>query len=76
MGGTSEKIDQKPEIVETNTQTKTQESTVEDMLKQRLPDSPEKQAFFLTLFKDKQINDIFTQGDITKYMQQKNLSRF
>ena len=76
MGGTSEKIDQKPEIVDTNLQTKTQESTVEDVLKQRLPDSPEKQAFFLTLFKDKQINDIFTQGDIRKYMQQKNLSRF
>ena len=76
MGGTSEKIDQKPEIVDTNIQTKTQESTVENTLKQRLPDNPEKQVFFLTLFKDKQINDIFTQGDIIKYTQQKNLSRF
>lgn len=65
----------KPEIVGTTENTSTQESTIDDALKHKLPENSEKQQLFFTLFKEIQGNNIFTQNDIKRYIQEKNLAR-
>ena len=60
---------------EANTNTDKQQSTIEDEIKKKLPDQ-EKQAFFLTLFKEKDIQKSFSQKDISAYIKENPISTF
>ena len=76
MWESGDQYTQEQEIVENQKKNKQQESTIEDALKKKLPNSPEKQQLFLDIFKNPKITESFTQKDIIWYIQQKNLSRF
>jgi len=49
------------DIQDNNNQT---ESTIDDVLKQKIPDDQEKQEFFLNIFSQKEITTVFSQEEI------------
>lgn len=66
----------KPEVVDNKANDNQQESTIEDAIKQKLPDNTDKQQLFLNILKDPRIVGVMSSTDIIGYIQQKNLSRF
>lgn len=65
--------DKRPEIMDNQSKTNQQESTIEDALKKKLPDNTDKQQFFLNILKNPRVSEVFTQKDIINYIEGREL---
>jgi hypothetical protein len=64
MSETSQEQIQKTEIVDTKNNAIQVGSTIDDALKQKIPDDQEKQEFFLNIFSQEEIKTVFSQEEI------------
>ena len=69
MGEKSKEQVSKPEIVDNAINTDHKETTIEDALQEKLPDSLEKQEFFLAIFKQQEIQSSFSSKEIVEYIR-------